>query len=104
MMGVYAMNKDSKYESIFSSRDSDVELPKYKMPEKESAPRVIKELIRDELFLDGNARQNLATFCQTYLSDEVHVRPQWARRKHACSAVWLCIAAGELRERPQAKT
>lgn len=72
MMGVYAMNKDSKYESIFSSRDSDVELPKYKMPEKESAPRVIKELIRDELFLDGNARQNLATFCQTYLSDEVH--------------------------------
>ena len=26
----------------------------------------------DELFLDGNARQNLATFCPTYLDSEVH--------------------------------
>ena len=27
---------------------------------------------RDELFLDGNARQNLSTFCQTWLDPEVH--------------------------------
>jgi glutamate decarboxylase len=41
------------------------------MPERESDPHVIKELVKDELFLDGNARQNLATFCQTYHDEEV---------------------------------
>ena len=28
--------------------------------------------MRDELFLDGNAKQNLATFCSTWLNSEVH--------------------------------
>lgn len=30
------------------------------------------QLIRDELLLDGNARQNLATFCQTWDDKQVH--------------------------------
>ena len=30
------------------------------------------QAISDELLLDGNARQNLATFCQTWEEDEVH--------------------------------
>ena len=30
------------------------------------------QLVSDELMLDGNARQNLATFCQTW--DEKQVR------------------------------
>ena len=29
-------------------------------------------LIKDELMLDGNSRQNLATFCQTFAEDEIH--------------------------------
>ena len=29
-------------------------------------------MVHDELYLDGNARQNLATFCQTWEEDEVH--------------------------------
>ncbi len=29
-------------------------------------PEVITDLILDELLLDGNAKQNLSTFCQTY--------------------------------------
>ena len=33
---------------------------------------VAHAMVRDELFLDGNARQNLATFCQTYLNDDIH--------------------------------
>ncbi|MCD8186935.1 MAG: glutamate decarboxylase [Rikenellaceae bacterium] len=41
-------------------------IPKFKMPEDVSDPSVITDLILDELLLDGNARQNLATFCQTY--------------------------------------
>jgi glutamate decarboxylase len=42
------------------------------MPERGLRPDVAHALVRDELFLDGNARQNLATFCQTWLDPEVH--------------------------------
>ncbi|MFV8418817.1 glutamate decarboxylase [Mycoplasma sp. Sp33II] len=59
-------------DSIFGSRLADIELPKYKMPENESDPDVVLEVVKDELFLDGNARQNLATFCQTYEEKQVH--------------------------------
>ena len=71
-MSLYVKERSSSNDSIFSSRNIGSELSKYKMPEKESDPRVIAELVKDELFLDGNARQNLATFCQTYLEKEVH--------------------------------
>ncbi|MGL5111624.1 MAG: glutamate decarboxylase [Flavobacterium sp.] len=30
------------------------------------------QIVQDELFLDGNARQNLATFCQTWEEEEIH--------------------------------
>lgn len=30
------------------------------------------QIVQDELFLDGNARQNLATFCQTWEEPEIH--------------------------------
>ena len=42
------------------------------MPEGGLRSDVAHALVRDELFLDGNARQNLATFCQTYLNDDIH--------------------------------
>lgn len=29
-------------------------------------------LIKDELLLDGNSRQNLSTFCQTWMEDNIH--------------------------------
>ncbi|WSA42500.1 glutamate decarboxylase [Streptomyces sp. NBC_01808] len=51
---------------------SEHALPKYFMPEEVSDPRAVKALIRDELALDGNAAQNLATFCTTWAEDEVH--------------------------------
>ena len=63
--------KDNMEDSIFGSIDSEFILPKYRMPEGESEPSVILEVVKDELFLDGNARQNLATFCQTYESKEI---------------------------------
>lgn len=64
--------KDDLEDSIFASRDSEIQLPKYRFPPKESDPKVILEVVKDELFLDGNARQNLATFCQTFEETEVH--------------------------------
>lgn len=45
-------------------------LPKYKMPEKSSLADTVYNLIHDELLLDGNSRQNLATFCTTYVSPQ----------------------------------
>jgi len=57
---------------VYGSADVTRPVPKYTMPETESDPRVAESVIRDELMLDGNARQNLATFCQTWLDDEIH--------------------------------
>jgi glutamate decarboxylase len=36
-----------------------------------SAPAVAYNLMRDEFLLDGNPRQNLATFCTTWVEPEV---------------------------------
>ena len=47
-------------------------LPKHKFPIQESNPAAVYQLVHDELLLDGNARQNLATFCQTWVEPEVH--------------------------------
>ena len=48
------------------------ELPKYRFPEAETLPNLAFQVIHDELLLDGNARQNLATFCQTWEEPQVH--------------------------------
>ncbi|MFJ5551709.1 glutamate decarboxylase [Streptomyces sp. NPDC093225] len=48
-------------------------LPKNRMPDNSSDPRAIRTLIQDELELDGNAAQNLATFCTTWSDPEVHL-------------------------------
>ena len=58
--------------SIFGSKDASVIMPKYKFPSSETRPDVAFEVVRDELFLDGNARQNLATFCQTWEEPQIH--------------------------------
>ncbi|MBB1247104.1 glutamate decarboxylase, partial [Streptomyces durbertensis] len=47
-------------------------LPKYRVPDLPSDPRAVYALIHDELALDGNASQNLATFCTTWAEPEVH--------------------------------
>lgn len=41
-------------------------------PKEEMREDIAFQIISDELFLDGNARQNLATFCQTWDDDNVH--------------------------------
>lgn len=49
-------------------------LPKYKLPEQGLDPEVAYNLVRNELALDGNARQNLATFCQAWKEPHIHKR------------------------------
>ncbi|MEO8897337.1 MAG: glutamate decarboxylase [Candidatus Dormibacter sp.] len=46
-------------------------LPKDRLPLRASEPRRIYNLVRDELMLDGVSRMNLATFCTTWVEDEV---------------------------------
>jgi glutamate decarboxylase len=57
---------------IYGTLAADISVPKYRLAQQELRPEVAHALVRDELFLDGNARQNLATFCQTWLDPEVH--------------------------------
>ncbi len=101
------------HETLFASKELSVELPKLAFPEGQTLPRFAFQAIYDELLLDGNARQNLATFCQTWEEPEVHqlmdlaidknlmdkdgmprptrtplVRPRLARRKPACWVAW----------------
>jgi len=59
-------------DDVFAASDVSVRLPKYKFPENEHNPRDIYQLVHDELMLDGNSRQNLATFCSTWVEPEVH--------------------------------
>ena len=55
---------------IFGTVESNEPIPKYKLAKKSIAPQVAYRLIKDDLLDEGNARQNLATFCQTYMDDE----------------------------------
>jgi glutamate decarboxylase len=59
-------------DEIYASTDLAVSIPKYSFPDEERDPRHAYAVVRDELMLDGNARQNLATFCQTWEEPEIH--------------------------------
>jgi glutamate decarboxylase len=59
-------------DSIFGVPALEHPLPKYRFPTHENRASDIFQVVSDELLLDGNARQNLATFCQTWEEPEVH--------------------------------
>jgi glutamate decarboxylase len=59
-------------DDIYSAGDLAQALPKQTFPDSERDPRHVFAAVRDELMLDGNSRQNLATFCQTWVDDEIH--------------------------------
>ncbi len=67
-MATHKVNKKN-LESVYDlyTQDSSLKsLKKFKISESANDPEIIKDLILDELLLDGNAKQNLSTFCQTY--------------------------------------
>ena len=63
--------RDQFEDCVFAGRDMTRPVPKYRFPREETLPRDAFQLVSDELMLDGNARQNLATFCQTWEEPEV---------------------------------
>lgn len=64
--------RNDALDSIYASTDLSVVMPKYRFPLEEHDPRHAYQVVHDELMLDGNSRQNLATFCQTWVDEEVH--------------------------------
>jgi Pyridoxal-dependent decarboxylase conserved domain len=56
---------------VFADRDLTRPVPKYRFPREGTLPRDAFQVVSDELMLDGNARQNLATFCQTWAEPEL---------------------------------
>src|SRR5262245_18081514 len=64
--------RDRLGEPVFARSDIATALPKYRFPETEGNPDAVFQVVSDELLLDGNARQNLATFCQTWEEPQIH--------------------------------
>ncbi len=59
-------------DSLYADREVLECLPSRLFPESEMRAELAFQAISDELLLDGNARQNLATFCQTWEEPEIH--------------------------------
>jgi glutamate decarboxylase len=59
-------------DSVYASNDLSRPSPKYRFPAEEWRSEDALAVVSDELMLDGNARQNLATFCQTWEEPAVH--------------------------------
>jgi len=64
--------RDGLLDSVYGGTDLLGTLPGGRFPAHEMRREDAYQAISDELLLDGNARQNLATFCQTWEEDEVH--------------------------------
>ena len=64
--------RDQLDDCVFAGHDLSKAMPKYRFPDDEMAPDDVFQVVHDELMLDGNSRQNLATFCQTWEEPEVH--------------------------------
>jgi glutamate decarboxylase len=56
--------RDLELNPLFSREP--VHVPRYALPDGEMEPDTAYQLVHDELMLDGNARQNLATFVSTW--------------------------------------
>lgn len=65
-------SRKSKTPDTYGETSASKELPKHIMPAEGMPPDVAYNLVRDELILDGNAKQNLSTFCQTWMEGNIH--------------------------------
>lgn len=63
--------KDKLLDGVYASVLLSAKLNKDSFPQGQHRPRDVYHAIHDEIMLDGNSRQNLATFCTTWVSPEV---------------------------------
>jgi glutamate decarboxylase len=59
-------------DDVYAAKDAEKTVPKFRFPQEQRDPRHVYQIVHDELMMDGNSRQNLATFCQTWVDPEVH--------------------------------
>jgi glutamate decarboxylase len=52
------------------ARNGETSVPRWRIPDGEMQPDTAYQVIHDELLLDGNARQNLATFVTTWMEPQ----------------------------------
>ena len=65
------LNEETRYLTpVFGSMATDTAMPHSKMNERPVEPRLAYEVISEYLSIEGNAKQNAATFCQTYMEPE----------------------------------
>jgi glutamate decarboxylase len=55
---------------LFSRQGEATELPRFVLPDGPIQPETAYQIVHDESMLDGNARQNLATFVGTWMDGE----------------------------------
>ncbi|SDG56117.1 glutamate decarboxylase [Sinosporangium album] len=70
-MALHKTERD-RFADVYAAPLSRQPLPRFRMPQWSSDPREVYELVSSELALDGDAAQNLATFCTTWSEPEVH--------------------------------
>jgi glutamate decarboxylase len=63
-------DEESVLTPTYAAREMTGSIPKHKIPNQSTAPNTIYNVIHDELILDGNSRQNLATFVTTWMEPE----------------------------------
>ena len=63
--------REQMEDSVFAGRDLTRPVPKYRFPRDETLPREASRWCRTSLYLTATARQNLATFCQTWEEPEL---------------------------------
>ncbi|WP_103063437.1 glutamate decarboxylase [Actinomyces qiguomingii] len=60
---------NSELNPLFARPGEAYDLPKFRFPAGEVLPETAYQVVHDEAMLDGNARQNLATFVSTWMDE-----------------------------------
>ena len=71
-MALHLKKNHHELDDIFAKTSLATPLSRTIIPQEEQDPDATYQAIHDELMLDGNSRQNLATFCSTWLEPNVH--------------------------------
>ncbi|EOT48598.1 MULTISPECIES: glutamate decarboxylase [Enterococcus] len=64
------MNQENTYQPIFGSTEASENVILHKLRQHPVDATLAYRLVKDQLIDEGNARQNMATFCQTYMEPE----------------------------------
>src|SRR5690349_20491586 len=63
-------DEERRIDPWLSVYDRPESLPRLRIPDDPIPPNTAERLVRSDLILDGNARQNLATFVTTWMEPE----------------------------------